>query len=129
MRQRRESADSALRYFNKLVNLYVGRGFSYEAAVQTAVGALAKRYEGFGQMMVGHTIVKKLMEKYGINSVASAIYFSFVNAYLKQIRLGHPDEAKAVIKTWKDKGANPKLIDEIVDWLGSAEAESPSETS
>ena len=118
MVRHKESGDSALRYYNKINVQLLGRGYDEAQASATALVATAKRYENYGVMTVGHNIAEKVMEKYGVNKIFFALYFSFVNAYLKQIRLGNRDKAENTIKEWVNKGADRKVLNEIVDRLG-----------
>ena len=126
MRKRAESADSALRYFNKLVMMLKGRGYTEEGAIQTAVAAVAKRYQNFGFMMAAHALVKETLREYHINPIATNQYIAFVNAYIKRIQEGHYDEAQSVINDFKKKVVDPKIIDVLVDRIGLIEAESNS---
>lgn len=118
MVRHKEGGDSALRYYNKLKVQLLGRGYDEAQASATAIIATAKRYENYGIMTVAHHIAEKVMEKNGVNKVFFALYFSFVNAYLKQVRLGNRDKALNTIKEWVEKGADRKVLNEIVDRLG-----------
>jgi len=119
MVRHKEGGDSALRYYNKLKVQLLGRGYDEANASTTAMVATAKRYENYGIMTVAHGIVLNVMAHKGINKVFYAPYFSFVNAYLKQIRLGNLNKAEQLKKEWVDKGADAGVINEIVDKLGS----------
>ena len=119
MVRHKESGDSALRYYNKLRVQLLGRGYDEANASATALVASTKRYENYGIMTVAHGIVLNVMAHKGINKVFFAPYFSFVNAYLKQVRLGNLNKAEALKKEWVDKGADAGVINEIVDKLGS----------
>jgi len=119
MVRHKEGGDSALRYYNKLRVQLLGRGYDEANASATALVAMAKRYENYGIMTVAHNIVTAVMAHRGINKLFYATYFSFVNAYLKQVRLGNLNKAEALKKEWVDKGADSAVINEIVDKLGS----------
>jgi len=119
MVRHKESGDSALRYYNKLKVQLLGRGYDEANASATALVASTKRYENYGIMTVAHGIVLNVMAHKGINKIFFAPYFSFVNAYLKQVRLGNLNKAEALKKEWVDKGADAGVINEIVDKLGS----------
>jgi len=118
MVRHKEGGDSALRYYNKLKVQLLGRGYDEANASATAMIAMAKRYENYGIMTVAHHVAEKVMEKNGINKVFFALYFSFVNAYIKQVRLGNEYKAENTIKEWVDKGADSKTIHDIVDRIG-----------
>jgi len=119
MVRHKESGNSALRYYSKLKVQLAGRGYDENTASAGALIASTKRYENYGIMTVAHGIALNVMARRGINKIFFAPYFSFVNAYLKQIRLGNLNKAEALKKEWVDKGADAGVINEIVDKLGS----------
>jgi len=119
MVRHKEGEGSSERYYNKLRVQLIGRGYTPEDASAAARIATAKRYQNYGIMTVAHGIVLNVMAHKGINKVFYAPYFSFVNAYLKQVRLGNLNKAEQLKKEWIDKGADAGVINEIVDKLGS----------
>ena len=113
-RARKESDDSAARYYNKLVVQLKGRGYSDSQAEAQAVEAVAKRYAGFGAMQLMHSFITPVLERAGVNKVFYGPYFAFVNEYIRWKQKGDPEKASLTIREFAAKGLDRRVLNQLV---------------